>query len=129
MTKRTLKTLLFLLAVVPLGGIGLAALIAGWVLVATLAVTPLVVPALVAFRVAVGGVARLDAELANALLDTSAQPPVTSSGPGGFWRSGLNVLRDAAFWRQQAYLLVRLSVGFGIAVAEWSLVAASVGLV
>jgi signal transduction histidine kinase len=128
-TKRTLKTLLFLLAAVPLGGIGLAALIAGWVLVATLAITPLVVPALVAFRVGVGGVTRLDAELANALLGTSAQPPVTSPGPGGFWRSGLNVLRDAAFWRQQAYLLVRLSVGFVIAVAEWSLVAASLGLV
>ncbi|HEY8029958.1 MAG TPA: sensor domain-containing protein [Gaiellaceae bacterium] len=129
MTKRTLTTLIFLLAVVPLAGIGLAALIAGWVLVATLAITPLVVPALVAFRVAVGGVARLDAELANALLGTSAQPPVTSPGPGGFWRRGLNVLRDAAFWRQQAYLLVRLSVGFGIAVAEWALIAASLGLV
>jgi signal transduction histidine kinase len=128
-TKRTLTTLIFLLAVVPLAGIGLAALIAGWVLVATLAITPLVVPALVAFRVAVGGVARLDAELANALLGTSAQPPVTSPGPGGFWRRGLNVLRDAAFWRQQAYLLVRLSVGFGIAVAEWALIAASLGLV
>ena len=129
MTKRTLTTLIFLLAVVPLAGIGLAVLIAGWVLVATLAITPLVVPALVAFRVAVGGVARLDAELANALLGTSAQPPVTSPGPGGFWRRGLNVLRDAAFWRQQAYLLVRLSVGFGIAVAEWALIAASLGLV
>jgi signal transduction histidine kinase len=128
-TKRTLKTLLFLLAAVPLGAIGLAALIAGWVLVAVLAITPLAVPALVAFRVVVGGVARLDAELANALLGTSAQPKVTSPGPAGFWRSGLNVLSDVAFWRQQAYLLVRISLGFGIAIAEWSLIAASLGLV
>ena len=65
MIRRTLKTLLFLLAAIPLGGIGLAALIAGWVLVGTLAITPLAVPALVAFRVAIGGVARLDATLAK----------------------------------------------------------------
>src|SRR5205823_7550975 len=127
--RRTLKTLLFLLAVIPLGGIGLAALIAGWVLVGTLAVTPLAVPALVAFRVAIGGVARLDATLANRLLGASVQPVATSPGPSGFWNSGLNVLRDTAFWRQQVYVALRLSLGFGLAVAEWSLVAASLGLV
>ena len=93
MTRR-LKALLFLLAVIPLGGAGLAALIAGWVLVATLAITPLVVPALVAFRVAVGGVTRLDGVLANSLLGTDVDPQLTSPGPGGFWNSGLNVVRD-----------------------------------
>src|SRR5581483_8047937 len=127
--RRTLKTLLFLLAAIPLGGIGLAALIAGWVLVATLAITPLAVPALVAFRVAIGGVARLDATLANRLLGTSVQPVATSPGPSGFWNSGLNVLRDTAFWRQQVYVALRLSLGFGLAVAEWSLVAGSLGLI
>ena len=129
MIRRTLKTLLFLLAAIPLGGIGLAALIAGWVLVATLAITPLAVPALVAFRVAIGGVARLDATLANRLLGTSVQPVATSPGPSGFWNSGLNVLRDTAFWRQQVYVALRLSLGFGLAVAEWSLVAGSLGLI
>ena len=128
MTRR-LKALLFLLAVIPLGGAGLAALIAGWVLVATLAITPLVVPALVAFRVAVGGVTRLDGVLANSLLGTDVDPQLTSPGPGGFWNSGLNVVRDPAFWRQQAYLMLRLSVGFAVAVGEWALIAASLGLV
>jgi signal transduction histidine kinase len=127
--RRTLKTLLFLLAAIPLGGIGLAALIAGWVLVGTLAMTPLAVPALVAFRVAIGGVARLDGTLANRLLGTSVQPVATSSGPGGFWNSGLNVLRDTAFWQQQVYVALRLSLGFGIAVAEWSLIVGSLGLI
>ena len=129
MIRRTLKTLLFLLAAIPLGGIGLAALIAGWVLVGTLAITPLAVPALVAFRVAIGGVARLDAMLANRLLGTSVQPVATSPGPSGFWNSGLNVLRDNAFWRQQVYVALRLTFGFGLAVAEWSLIAGSLGLI
>src|SRR5262249_20599924 len=91
--------------------------------------TPLVVPAVVAFRVVVGGTSWLDAQLANGLLGTSVRPALRSPGPRGFWRSGLNVLRDVAFWRQQAYLLVRLSLGFVLAVGEWSLLAASAALV
>ncbi len=124
---RTLRTLAFLLAAVPVGALALGVLIAGWVAVSVLAITPLVVPALVAFRAAVGGVARLDGEIANGLLQTSVRPPLRSAGSRGFWHAGLNVLRDGAFWRQQAYLLARLSLGFGAAVAEWSLLAASLG--
>ncbi|HEY4411375.1 MAG TPA: sensor domain-containing protein [Gaiellaceae bacterium] len=123
------RTLLFLLAAVPLGAAGFAVLIAGWVVVTCLAVTPLGVPALVAFRAAVGGASRLDAELANALLGTSGRPPVMSSRSGGFWRIPLDILSDGAFWRQQAYLLIRLSLGFAVAVAEWSLLVGSLGLV
>jgi signal transduction histidine kinase len=129
MAGRTARTLLFLLAAVPLGALGLGVLIAGWVLVACVAITPLVVPALVAFRAAVGGAARLEAELANALLGTSVHPPVVSGGPSGFWRRARNVLGDGAFWRQQAYLLLRLSLGFALAVGTWTLLAASLGLV
>jgi signal transduction histidine kinase len=123
-----LRTLAFLAAALPVAAIGLAVLIAGWVLVACLAITPLVVPALVAFRVATGGAALVDAWLANELLDTSVRPPVTSPGPGGFWRSGWNVLGDGAFWRQQAYLLIRLSLGFGLAIAVVSALVAGFGL-
>lgn len=70
MFARTVRTLLFLLAAVPVGAVALAALIAGWVLVACLAITPLVIPALVGFRAVVGGLARLDAGIANELLGT-----------------------------------------------------------
>jgi signal transduction histidine kinase len=126
---RTLKTLLFLAAAVPVGALAMAVLIAGWVTVACLAITPLVVPAIVAFRAAVGGTSWLDAQLANGLLGTSVQPALRSPGLRGFWRSGLNVLRDVSFWRQQAYLLVRFSFGFALAVGELSLLAASAGLV
>jgi signal transduction histidine kinase len=133
MTRRSLGqavgTLLFLLAAVPVGAVALAVLIAGWVVVAVVSITPLVVPALVAFRTAVGALARLDAELARELLGTSVTPPTRSAGPPGFWRKAGNVLYDDTFWKQQAYLLVRLTVGFGLAVAAWALLAASLGLV
>ncbi len=123
-----LQTMVFLGAAVPVAAIGLAVLVAGWVLVTCLAITPLVVPALVAFRAAAGGIAWLDGQLANELLDTSVRPPVTSPGPGGFWRSGLNVLGDGAFWRQQAYLMIRLSLGFALGIAAWAVLAAGLGL-
>ena len=126
---RALRTLIFLGVAVPVGGIGLAVLIVGWTFIAVLAITPLVIPALVAFRIAVGGATRLDGELANGLLGTSVKPPVTSPGPGGFWRAGWNVLTDGVFWRQHTYLMIRLSLGFVLAVAEWALLAASLGLV
>jgi hypothetical protein len=93
------RTLLFLLAAAPVGAAALGVLIAGWVLVTCLAITPLVVPALVAFRAAVGGLARLDAALANELLGTNARPAVMSASPGGFWRRAGAILGDAAFWK------------------------------
>ena len=61
MTMRRLATLLFLAAAVPVGALALCVLIAGWVVVGVLAITPLVVPALVAFRAVVGATARIDA--------------------------------------------------------------------
>jgi hypothetical protein len=122
-----LRTLAFLLAAALVAPLALAVLIAGWVVVPVVAITPLVIPALVGFRYAVGGLARLDAGIANGLLGTSVNPPLRSPGPRGFWRSGLNALSDGAFWRQQAYLLLRLTVGFAVAVAEFSLLASSLG--
>jgi len=126
---RTAKTLAFLLAAVPVGAIALAVLLAGCVAVPILACTPLVVPALAAYRFAVGGVARIDATLANRLLGTDVHPPATSPGPRGYWRTAGNVLADGAFWRQQAYLFTRLSLGYAVALAEWTLLATSLGLI
>ena len=59
------RTLLYLLLALPVGAAAAVVLVAGWALCALLAITPLVVPALVAFRAAVGAVARADAEVAN----------------------------------------------------------------
>ena len=66
--------------------------------------------------------------LANTLLGTTVRPSLAAPGSGGYWHRGGNVLRDRAFWNQQGYLLTRLTVGFGVALAEWTLLAASLGL-
>ena len=75
---RRLRVLLYLLTGLPLGVADAAVLLAGWIVVACLAITPLVVPALLAFRAATGGLAWLEARLANALLGTDVEPPLRS---------------------------------------------------
>ena len=78
-----LKVLVYLIAGIPLGIAGAAVLLCGWIVVALLAITPLVVPALVGFRAAAGGFAWLEAKLANALLGTDLEPPTLSPRPAG----------------------------------------------
>jgi signal transduction histidine kinase len=121
---QTYRTLLFLLAAVPIGAVMLGLLIAGWTSIGVLAITPLVVPVLLGYRGAIGLLARADAALARSLLGVEADPPITSGGQG-FWRRGWAALSDARFWKQQAYLALRMTVGFAIAVGEVSLIGAS----
>jgi signal transduction histidine kinase len=123
--SEVVRTLLFLAAAIPLGAVGFAVLVAGWTLVAVLAITPLVGPALVGYRVAVGALARAEGALANGLLGTDADPPRSSPGPRGYWRSAANVLRDPTFWKQQAYFLIRCTLGSALAIAELTLVASA----
>src|ERR1700722_5138783 len=99
-----LVPLLYLVAAIPLGAAEGAVLIAGWVLVACLSVTPAVVPALVGFRAAVGLLARVEASLAASLLGATVSPGRWRSGGRGFWGRGRAVLQDRAFWRTQAFL-------------------------
>jgi hypothetical protein len=109
--------------------VGVTVLFAGWLLVVCLAITPLVVPALIGFRAAVGGLAWVEAELANALLDTHVRPSVTSPAPAGFWTKGGSVLHDGAFWKQQVYHLQRFALGGVIAVGEVTLLGAAVSAI
>jgi len=90
-----MRTLLYLVAAVPLGAAGLTVLIAGWSLALSLAITPLVVPVLVGFRVAVGGIARLEAVFANALLGTSVHAPIASRGRRGKSCSSVRTSRSS----------------------------------
>src|SRR5262245_10655971 len=91
-------SLLYLIAGIPLGIAGAAVLFTGWLIVGLLAITPLVVPALVGFRAALGGIAWLEARLANALLGTSLEPPTLSPAGRGFWSRAEGVARDGSFW-------------------------------
>src|SRR5215470_1668389 len=127
--RANLRTLAFLLTAVPLGAVGLLALIAGWTVTVLLAITPAVVPVLIGFRAVVGFLARTEARLANALIGTSVRPPETAAGGRNFWRRGYSVLWDPAFWRQQLYVLVRVLVGWTLATVEVSLLAAALGAI
>jgi hypothetical protein len=119
---RTYRDLLFVAAAIPVAAVVLAVVLAGWIAVAVLAITPLVVPVLVGYRRAIGLLAGADARLSRSLLEVTAEPP-TSSGGEWFWGRAKAVLVDDMFWRQQAYLVLRMSVGFALAVAELSLLA------
>ena len=108
---RTYRDLLFIAAAFPLAAIVLAVVLAGWIAVAVLAITPLVVPVLVGYRGAIGHLARADAGLSRSLLDVTAEPPISS---GGQW-----------FWGRAKAVLVEITDdGVGI---DWN-APAGVGL-
>jgi signal transduction histidine kinase len=123
---RTYRALLFIAAGIPIAAVVLGVLIAGWTSIALLAITPLVVPILLGYRGVVGLLARTDAALARSLLGTDTGPPVSSAGRG-FWGRAKAVFLDPAFWRQQAYLVLRMTLGFAVAVGEVSVIAAAFG--
>ena len=119
---RTYRDLLFVAAAIPVAAVVLAVVLTGWIAVAVLAITPLVVPVLVGYRRAIGLLARADAGLSRSLLGVTAEPPI-SSGGRWFWGRAKAVLVDESFWRQQAYLVLRMGAGFALAVAQLSLIA------
>jgi signal transduction histidine kinase len=127
--KERARTLVYLVAGIPLGAVGAAVLFAGWLVVGLLAITPLVVPALVGFRAAAGAVAWLEARLANRLIGTTLEPPALKVPGGGFWRRAEGVVRDGAFWRQQAYLLQGCILRTALGICELTLFAAGIGAV
>jgi signal transduction histidine kinase len=120
----TYRSLVFLVAALPLAAVVLALLIAGWTATLVLAITPLVILVLVGFRTAAGLVARVDAALARGLLGVDTGPPISSGGQW-FWGRGKAVLTDASFWKQQVYLVLRMTAGFAIAVGLVSLIGAA----
>jgi signal transduction histidine kinase len=122
---RTYRALLFVAAGIPVAAVVLAVLIAGWTSIVVLAITPLVVPLLLGYRGVVGLLARADAGLARSLLRTEVGPPMWSSGRG-FWGRAKAVFLDPSFWRQQGYLLLRMTLGFAVAVGELSLIGGAV---
>ena len=101
----TYAAVLFYLAELFLGVAGFTLLIAGWSLTLALSYTPLVVPLLIGLLFVVAGLAHAEASLARSLLGAPVRParPATS---GGFWQRGFGVLKERAFWKQQAHLLI-----------------------
>jgi signal transduction histidine kinase len=126
--RRTYRELVYLLS----GGVFAAAwfglLLAGWLATGLLAVTPLIVPALIAFRWATWLAAEAEAATARSLLGLEIRVPRPAAGERGYLGRIRSTLSDASFWAQQTYLLVRTTLGFGIAVGVASFVGASLWL-
>jgi signal transduction histidine kinase len=101
----TYRGLLYYVASLALGVFGFVLITAFWPITVCFAITPLVVPILIGFRAVVGFLAQAQASLARDLLGTATRPAALTTGRG-FWNRGFNVLKDGAFWRQQAHLLV-----------------------
>jgi signal transduction histidine kinase len=115
----TYRALLFYVASLVLGVLGFALVCAGWAFTVCFSITPLVVPILIAFRLGVGALAGVEAAVARELLGVQVRPQRRTEGRG-FWGRGFAVLRDEAFWRQQAHLLVACLLGV-VAIAPLSL--------
>jgi signal transduction histidine kinase len=125
---RTYRELLFLLSGAVSATVWFGVLLAGWLAVGILAVTPLLVPAFVAFRIVTRWAARLEGELARSLLGTRVAIRPGEPLRGTFWGILRSAAADQWFWRQQAYLAARVVAGFGIAVAAVSAIGLGIEL-
>ena len=123
---QTYRTLLFLSMAIPIAAAALALLIAGWRRSASSRSRHSLVPVLLGFRAVIGLLSRGDAALARATARRRSGTPVDSAGRG-FWGRATAVFLHPCFWRQQAYLALRLTVGFAPAVGVLSLIAGAFG--
>jgi signal transduction histidine kinase len=127
--RRTYEALLFLLSAVPLGALWITVLFAGTLVTGLLAITPLVVPALIGFAALVRLLARAEGALANRLLGAGANAPRSAPAATGFWQRGWAVLTDPGFWKAQAYLLLRFVAGWPSALIPLMLLAHGLGAI
>jgi signal transduction histidine kinase len=123
------RTLLYLLTAVPLGTLGATVLLTGWTVALVFLITPLIVPVLVAFRAAVGRAAAADAALVRSLLRIQIRTRSFTPAGRGFWSRAGDVINDRAFWKQQAYLFLRFTLGGAFAIAEGVLISSALGAI
>ncbi len=126
--RRTYRELVYLLVGGPLAAMWFGLLLAGWLAVGLLSVTPLVVPALVGFRWATWLAAETEAAVARGLLGVTLRVSRPTTSGRGYWGRIRAALSDQVFWAQQTYLLVRVVAGFAVAVGVASVVGASLWL-
>jgi len=119
--KSSLRSLAYLASALATGVLGFGLLLAGWLVVGLLALTPLSAPALVAFRWGVGALAGVEARLGR-LLGVDVGPQRRTSGGAGYWGRAKAVLGDRSFWRQHGTIAARTLVGWPLAVGAVSLV-------
>jgi signal transduction histidine kinase len=126
--SRTYKGLVYLATPLVLSGLWLALLITIWTLTAVVAITPLVIPALMCVGWTIRGGAAVEAALSRWLLEVDIDLPQPRKAKG-FWARGWAVLSDPFTWKAQAWLIFRMTVGFGMALAVVIAVAVGIGFV
>jgi signal transduction histidine kinase len=124
----TYRGLVYLLCGLPLGLLWFVALVTGWSVVLSVAITPLVIPLLIALSLMTRGLATVEAEMARSLLGADAHAPGGPPRDIGWW-ARFRAMLGAGFWRGQVLLLFRWFVGFPTAVLLLSLLAAAVGMI
>jgi signal transduction histidine kinase len=127
-SARTWREAGFLLSALPLAGVWLAALVGGWSIVLSVAVTPLVVPAALGLALVIRSCAAVEAALGRGLLGAPIGRP-RRAVEASFWRRAWNTVADPWLWRAQAYLVLRLSVGLALAATLLSLAAGAAFLI
>ncbi len=121
------RGLAFQLPALVLGPLWFSLLVTGWSVTLGFAVTPLVIPAALGTVLLVRLAAGLEAALARSLLGADARVPELPE-PSGFWRRIWAIVSEPWIWRAQGWLVLRITVGFALAVALISLLAAGLGL-
>jgi signal transduction histidine kinase len=127
--RRTFNEFVYLLSGLVAAAVWFALLLAGWLAVALSAVTPIVVPVLIAFRWATHGLAVAEAALARELLGVDARVVQAPSRQPGYVNRIRAVVGDPVFWRQQAFGTIRMLAGFATGIVAAGAVAASLYLV
>jgi signal transduction histidine kinase len=132
--RDTYRALLFLSTAVPFGSLWFSGLVTGGALVVGVAITPLVIGAVMLLGGFVALAARAESATVRGLLGVPSYPALPPGGPGtgtglGPLRRVRAVVADGAFWRSQAYLWLRFVAGLPLAVAVLSLVGGGLFLV
>jgi signal transduction histidine kinase len=123
-SARTGREAGFLLSALPLAIVWLSVLVSAWAITLSVAITPLVVPALVGLGLLVRGCGAVEAALGRSLLGVDVGVPGTNRS-AGFWRRAWSVIADPWVWTAQAYLALRITIGFVVAVTLLALTASA----
>jgi signal transduction histidine kinase len=120
--SETYRVLLFLASGIVLGTLSVTLLITGWGLAFGFAITPLVVPLIIAIGGATRLLAAVERFLAGNLIGLEVRAPERYLRAQGFWSRAATVLRDRWLWKAQAYLVLRLLVALPLmALISWSI--------
>jgi signal transduction histidine kinase len=124
----TYRGLLYLVSAVPLGMVWFSVLVCAWTASASVAFTPLIVPALLAMAALTRGMAAVESALARSLLSADARAPRGAGDAAGFW-GRFRARLGPGFWRAQAFLTLRWLIGFPLGVAFVALLASELGAI